>query len=110
MHILDVQTKISETHPTRDNLGRVNASNTVAALERADSFLASISQLTDTCVIPSSGEVSSSVLPSKPLHRLMFKKVCSNKENFSMVVVPVLPHAEFRPNDHQENVLHFTVS
>ena len=65
-----------ETHPTRDNLGRVNASNTVAALERADSFLASISQLTDTCVIPSSGEVSSSVLPSKPLHRLMFKKVC----------------------------------
>jgi len=63
-----------ETHPTRDNLGRVNASNTVAALERADSFLASISQLTDTCVIPSSGEVSSSVLPSKPLHRLMFKK------------------------------------
>ena len=68
-------TSISETHPTRDNLGRVNASNTVAALERADSFLASISQLTDTCIIPSSGEISSSVIPSKPLHRLIFKKV-----------------------------------
>ena len=24
-----------------------------------------------------------------------------------MVVVSILPHAEFRPNDHQEDVLHF---
>ena len=28
---------------------------------------------------------------------------------FSMIFVSILPHAEFGPNDHQENAYHFTV-
>jgi len=64
----------SETQPTRDNLGRVNATSIVSALDRADKFLATITSLTDTCILPSSGELSNSVLPSKPLHKVLFKK------------------------------------
>ena len=32
------------------------------------------------------------------------KVVCA----FQMVIVSLLPHAEFGPNDHREDALHFT--